>query len=130
NTLWVMTMASVIETFETPTFEPPRGANGLRRAPEESLVYNPAWTPARKKLFGQWVEVTDGIPEQNEVIAKVLDRLWDGDPLMDEVAKMFKRLPSGQGRKMFEQALEKGIDTVENPPEELVALYKQLDRIP
>lgn len=123
-------MATVFEASQTPAFEAARGQDGLRKAPAESLIYNPSWTPARKKLFGQWVDVTDGIPEQNEVIARVLDRLWDGDSLMDEVALMFKRLPSGQGRKLFEQALENGIETLDNPPEELIVLFKQLDRIP
>ncbi|SLF93708.1 oxygenase MpaB family protein [Mycobacteroides abscessus] len=53
-----------------------------------------------------------------------------GDPLADAVVAMFARLPVGQGRRMFETAIEEGIDAVENPPEELVAFFEQIDARP
>ncbi|MGH7317480.1 MAG: oxygenase MpaB family protein, partial [Candidatus Rokuibacteriota bacterium] len=36
----------------------------------------------------------------------------------------------GPGRKMFLQALERGIDSVEGAPPELVALFKSVDEVP
>lgn len=60
----------------------------------------------------------------------LFDAAWEGDPLMDAVVEMFNRLPSGQGRKMFLQAIDQGIDSLENPPQELVDLFVQLDHIP
>ncbi|YCU38521.1 oxygenase MpaB family protein [Mycobacteroides abscessus] len=53
-----------------------------------------------------------------------------GDPLADAVVAMFARFPVGQGRRMFETAIEEGIDAVENPPEELVAFFEQIDARP
>ncbi|WP_433593053.1 oxygenase MpaB family protein [Nocardia sp. CA-145437] len=53
-----------------------------------------------------------------------------GDPLADDVVAMFKRLPTGQGRAMFETALERGIDQVPEAPTELKALFAQLDSLP
>jgi len=51
-----------------------------------------------------------------------------GDPLADDVVAMFKRLPVGEGRRMFEIAVERGIDAVPDAPAELVALFQQLWR--
>ncbi|GAB0105121.1 oxygenase MpaB family protein [Nocardia sp. JMUB6875] len=53
-----------------------------------------------------------------------------GDPLADAVVDMFRRLPTGQGRAMFETALEHGIDAVPDAPAELKALFAQLDSLP
>jgi hypothetical protein len=53
-----------------------------------------------------------------------------GDPAADAVAEMIRRFPTGQGRRMFETAVEKGITAVENPPDELVAFFAQVDAVP
>lgn len=114
----------------THTVIPPRLPGQWRNLPPESVHYNPDWYPVRRRLFGDWINVEDAIPSQNDAIRRLNDHFWEGDPLMDAVADMFKRLPAGQGRKQFEQALEQGIESLPNPPEELVALFRQLDRVP
>ncbi|MFF3221315.1 oxygenase MpaB family protein [Nocardia suismassiliense] len=53
-----------------------------------------------------------------------------GDPLADAVVAMFKRLPVGEGRRMFELAVENGIDAVPDAPAELVALFEQVEAVP
>jgi ER-bound oxygenase mpaB/B'/Rubber oxygenase, catalytic domain len=53
-----------------------------------------------------------------------------GDPLADGVAAMFRRLPAGEGRRMFEVAVERGIDAVDDAPEELVAFFAHVDAVP
>ncbi len=53
-----------------------------------------------------------------------------GDPLADDVVSMIQRLPTGEGRRLFETAVEHGIDAVENPPGELVAFFEQVDARP
>lgn len=53
-----------------------------------------------------------------------------GDPLADAVVAMMQRLPTGEGRRMFETAVDQGIDAVEDPPEELVAFFAQVDDRP
>ncbi|MEV6334565.1 oxygenase MpaB family protein [Nocardia vinacea] len=53
-----------------------------------------------------------------------------GDPLADDVVAMFKRLPVGEGRRMFEIAVERGIDAVPNAPAELTAFFGQVETDP
>jgi hypothetical protein len=53
-----------------------------------------------------------------------------GDPLADAVVAMFRRLPAGDGRRLFELAVEHGIEAVDDPPEELVAFFAQVDAVP
>ncbi|WP_433681785.1 oxygenase MpaB family protein [Nocardia sp. CA-119907] len=53
-----------------------------------------------------------------------------GDPLADAVIAMFKRLPVGEGRRMFEIAVERGIDAVPDAPAELVAFFGQVEADP
>ena len=45
-----------------------------------------------------------------------------GDPLADDLVAMMQRLPPGEGRRMFEPAVEHGIEASADPPAELVAL--------
>ncbi|MFE2961357.1 oxygenase MpaB family protein [Nocardia tengchongensis] len=53
-----------------------------------------------------------------------------GDPLADALIEMFRRLPTGQGRALFETALEHGIETVPDAPTELKAFFAHLDSEP
>lgn len=59
-------------------------------------------------------------------------RAWSqiGDPLADDVVRMIQRLPTGEGRRLFEIAVDQGIDAVPDPPEELVAFFAQVDERP
>lgn len=53
-----------------------------------------------------------------------------GDPLADGVVTMIQRLPTGEGRRLFETAVEHGIDALDDPPAELVAFFEQVDTRP
>lgn len=53
-----------------------------------------------------------------------------GDPLADGVVAMIQRLPTGEGRRMFETAVEHGIEAVADPPAELSAFFAQVDDRP
>ncbi len=46
-----------------------------------------------------------------------------GDPLADDLVAMMQRLPSGEGRALFDTAVDGGIDAVSDPPGELVAFF-------
>ncbi|MBF6229278.1 DUF2236 domain-containing protein [Nocardia abscessus] len=50
-----------------------------------------------------------------------------GDPPADAVVAMIRRLPTGEGRRLFETAVEQGIDAIEDPPDELVAFFAAVD---
>lgn len=54
--------------------------------------------------------------------------LWKGDPLADNVAQWIHANRGGWA--MFQQALSQGIDSLDNPPEPFVALFKQVDKRP
>jgi hypothetical protein len=56
--------------------------------------------------------------------------LLRADPLADEVAAAFARLPPGRGRKHLETALEEGIGTIQDAPPALKALFAQVDEVP
>lgn len=53
-----------------------------------------------------------------------------GDPLADALVLAFEALPPGEGQRMFERALEHGIETVRHAPPELRALFAQIDDVP
>lgn len=108
-----------------------RAGDPYRPAPAR-IKNNPAWYPMRKFLLdglrpvGKYAQptMTGDYPE------RINDLYWQGDELMDNVVIAIRSMKTGEGRKMFTQALKHGIDTVDNPPEAFIALFKQLDRIP
>ncbi|MGH3952806.1 MAG: oxygenase MpaB family protein [Mycobacterium sp.] len=53
-----------------------------------------------------------------------------GDPLVDDLVTAMGKLPKGLGRKQFEDALAHGIEAIEDPLPELVALIKDAERTP
>ncbi|NEW38282.1 oxygenase MpaB family protein [Nocardia cyriacigeorgica] len=53
-----------------------------------------------------------------------------GDPLADDVVAMFRRLPPGAGRRMFDTAVTGGIAAVPDAPPELVAFFEQVEAEP
>lgn len=53
-----------------------------------------------------------------------------GDPLADAALESFQRLRPGEGQRLLDEALEKGIEHVDNATDELRALFAQLDAIP
>lgn len=89
----------------------------------------PPKMPLMLKLLGQFVVKGDPKPSSQQ-----LDHFGKlsqfGDPLGDDVARMYRRLPAGQGRRLLEQALEQGIEGLTRPPRELVALFDAVDQQP
>ena len=63
-------------------------------------------------------------------IQEYLRYLHAGDVLADDVVLCFERLPAGEGSKLLLQALNQGIDSLDDPPPELVALFRQIDHVP
>ncbi|WP_158643370.1 oxygenase MpaB family protein [Ketobacter alkanivorans] len=63
-------------------------------------------------------------------MADIKRHMLMGDRLADAVVEMYKDLPVGQGRKLVDQALEHGIDSIDNPPQALIALFEQVDDEP
>src|SRR5690606_18796317 len=53
-----------------------------------------------------------------------------GDPLADDLVSLVERLPRGEGRALFERALGDGIDSLDDPPPELVTFFRHADATP
>ncbi|MEU5881165.1 oxygenase MpaB family protein [Spirillospora sp. NPDC047279] len=53
-----------------------------------------------------------------------------GDPLAAGVAEMIARMPGQSGRRLFERALQGGIDSLDDPPRELLDLFTEVDAVP
>ncbi|MDP1539572.1 MAG: oxygenase MpaB family protein [Moraxellaceae bacterium] len=94
----------------------------LRARPfEKTHVTTPVWL---KLIIGR--ELAPSREEYNHVV----DALWDGDFAMDRLVEwMFKYGPK-QARELFQQALDEGLESVENCPEELSDFFKTLDSPP
>jgi ER-bound oxygenase mpaB/B'/Rubber oxygenase, catalytic domain len=89
----------------------------------------PAWIPLRRLLFSPFMRVEDE-PALTPITSLAADHLWQGDELMDAVVLMFKRVGPKEGRAMLDQALDDGIESLENPPAELIAYFAHLDNPP
>lgn len=63
-------------------------------------------------------------------VDQYLEHLHIGDPLADDLVNCFDRMAHRKGSQMLMQAIDTGIDSVDDPPTELVALFEQLDRVP
>ena len=72
---------------------------------------------------------SDPHPTQGQM-ADIKRHMLMGDRLADAVVEMYKDLPAGQGRKLVDQALEQGIDSIDNPPQALIELFEQVDHEP
>ncbi|MEP5051379.1 MAG: oxygenase MpaB family protein [Alloalcanivorax venustensis] len=81
-----------------------------------------------RRLF-KWLPGSDPHPTPGQM-ASIRQAMLAGDPLADAVVAMYHRLPAGEGRKRVDQALEHGIDSVEDAPAELTALFHQVDHEP
>ncbi|MBC7173470.1 MAG: DUF2236 domain-containing protein [Polyangiaceae bacterium] len=59
-----------------------------------------------------------------------VDLMFEGDPLADAVAEWMIAEGVGRSMKIFDRALRQGIAAIEDPPEALSALFRQVDRKP
>jgi len=68
----------------------------------------------------------------DEAMSTVIADMWAGDPVaerfVDEV--FFGELGPRKGRNMLDQALNEGINKVENPPPSMKALFEQFETVP
>ncbi|MGB8403636.1 MAG: oxygenase MpaB family protein [Mycobacterium sp.] len=105
-----------------------RPGMALRPAPTR-LRFEPIWTRTRRQQLSPWLEFSD-VPKATPWTDLFVDHLWQGDELMDAVVVRFREIGMAQGRALLEQALDHGIESVPNPPQELVALFEHLDHPP
>ena len=90
-------------------------------------IYSGEKTPVSKSQFGllaKFFKPSRGVVERSRQLSLV------GDPLADDFAALYPTLGYAKARAMLDTALEQGIEHVDNPPPELVALFKELDSPP
>jgi len=52
------------------------------------------------------------------------------DTIADAVVDCFAKMPGGTGWAMVDEALANGIESIKNPPEEIVTLFESVDHVP
>lgn len=102
---------------------------GMQLRPAPTRGAQPSWPILRDKLYSEWMEIGNGWQDTPQT--RLLDdHMWESDPVMDAVTALFESLGAPRVRAMFEQALEHGIETVEDAPQPLLDLFAHLDRKP
>ncbi|MEC4842322.1 oxygenase MpaB family protein [Mycobacteroides chelonae] len=101
----------------------------LRPIPEGKNEFGWIWRHCRHVLFDNWFDVEDDVTP-TPLTRLFDDHMWQGDELMDAVVAMFERMGSARARPLFEQAITDGIDSLDDPPDELRALLEDAYRVP
>lgn len=74
--------------------------------------------------------LTDGDPRPDHAqVRRLREFAQAADPLADAVVEMLRERPD-DGRELFEQALEDGIDSLDDPPEALRAFFRSVEATP
>lgn len=60
----------------------------------------------------------------------MIQGLWEGDPAMDKVVEWMFATGAKQGKQLFDQALEHGIDSIPDTPAELREFFAIIDQRP
>ena len=95
-----------------------------------TTVWTPQNTVAAESL-GRCVNVAAVLARHGEAAVRpVIEGYLTADDLALEVLEDFASLPGASGRRMFQQALDHGIGSVDDPPESMVRLFEQLDHRP
>ena len=106
----------------------------MRPAPAICAQYSDLYLEYRRMILKdtgyQLKESAEAFGAHAELINKWMDAEWEGDLIGDQLALWMRQQPNNQGRKLFEQALERGIDSIEDPAPELVSFFEQVDAVP
>lgn len=91
------------------------------------------WAKARRKRIPDWISrLVFGQPlAPAEAEWQALQQaLWQGDAAMDTLVEWLFETGPRHGKPLFEQALEQGIDSINDPPAPLKAFFDHIDRDP
>ena len=66
----------------------------------------------------------------DDPVDRYLTHLRIGDPLTDAMTLHFDRMPPGEGNRLVRKVIDRGLESLDDPPPELVALFEQLDPVP
>ncbi|MEU9809176.1 oxygenase MpaB family protein [Mycobacterium sp. NPDC050853] len=109
-------------TVTAPAMEPSASVTALERR-----VFDRIGVPSRELMrFLDWV----GARPTEAQLATFRTYTKMGDALADDLVAAMSTLPKGLGRKQFNDALDHGIETVEDPLPELVAFIREAESTP
>ena len=74
--------------------------------------------------------VDAAVATHGEVGRAWVQGLWVGDPLADAFVADMLELGRAPGMRMFRAAIDRGISSLDAPPDSLVALFTELDAVP
>lgn len=94
------------------------------RPPPPRLVEASIWDYNRDRLYRPRLAHLEN-PHELPIVRLLADHEWQGDELMDAWVAEARTIGNGPARLMFTQALDHGIDTVENPPAALTRLFAE-----
>ncbi|MEB3031818.1 oxygenase MpaB family protein [[Mycobacterium] nativiensis] len=106
-----------------------RPGMSLRPWPQRSTESRDLWEHPRLRYVEPMVPSCRR-SSPGPLVELVADHQWQGDELMDDVVRAFRRTGMAQGRRMLDMALDHGIDAVPDAPAELVRLFDSLDNPP
>lgn len=101
----------------------------LRPIPPGRDHFADQWRRMREFLFGEWIDIDKEV-RPSDLTRPRDDYFWQRDEYMTGAVEVFERLGHQQARALFEQALTRGIDSLEDPPQEFVDLFEHLDQLP
>jgi hypothetical protein len=99
------------------------------RPPPPRAVPSDLWLQPRRAMLSPWIDVQLN-PVDTPRTRLMADHLWQGDEPMDNLVTAFRRIGTAEGRRLLDQALDHGIDSLDNPPPELANLFHHLDTPP
>ncbi len=82
------------------------------------------WAKPLTKLLGK------PIAPSRQYRQALLDGLWQGDPLMDQVVEWICEADSKQRKQLFEQALQQGLDSLDDCPAPLYNFFSVIEHPP
>lgn len=88
---------------------------------EKTRINTPAW---QKLLLGR--DLSPSRAEYDAVIAAC----WKGDPAMDDLVEWMFEAGAGPARKLFQQAVTQGVDSIADAPEPLKAFFQSVEAEP
>lgn len=94
---------------------------GRARPFEKARIKTPAW---QRLLLGR-----DLSPSRAEYDA-VVGACWEGDPAMDTLVDWMYSAGAGTARKLFQQAVTQGVDSIPDAPQPLLDFFRAVETPP
>lgn len=103
------------------------------RCPTDFRIEDALQRPQTRRVRRAWKALLrfDPVPPP-EVIAPFIEDMWAGDPVAEAFVDEVFDTPAGhrKGRKLLDQAMAAGIDTVADAPPTMRALFAQFEDVP